>query len=119
MPRSDVSKLEHARELMARAVKEQPDIASYRDTLGWIHYLRQDFVQAQREIRKAIRQMSDSPEVHYHLGRVQMALKDMELARWHFEAAKAVPVTDTTPYAEREAIRKAEDALRQLTDQQL
>ena len=51
-----------------KAVAAQPKVATLRDTLGWIHYLRRDYGKAIAELELAARSLPGQPAVRYHLG---------------------------------------------------
>lgn len=99
-----------------QAVKASPDVWAFRDTRGWICYLQGNYDQACKQLRRVIKELPDSPEVHYHLGMAESAQKNDKLARWHLEAAVQLGHTrqngsdDLTP-SERKAIERAEAAL--------
>ena len=85
----DGGKLKEAQELIEQASKQAPNLPGFLDTLGWITHLRGDHTRALRLLRQAVKGMPDSIEVHSHLGVVEAAAGNQELARWHLAAAVA------------------------------
>ncbi len=59
----------------------------YRDTYGWTRYLRGEHEEALKYIEPAVQELPRNPWVHYHLGKVYMALERREDARKHFQQA--------------------------------
>jgi len=83
----DTQRLTVAAGWAADAVKARPDASPFRDTKGWLHYLLGQNEDALRELRTAVKGIPDSPEVHYHLGMAEKKAGNVEMARWHLEAA--------------------------------
>jgi tetratricopeptide (TPR) repeat protein len=115
----DSAKLAEASRWMAEAVKAAPAGASFRDTLGWIAHLQGRDEEACLELRRAVKGLPDSPEVHYHLGVVEAAAGRTELASWHLAAA--VNIGDRLKAEKRgmapacqQAVRSAQEALAKL-----
>jgi tetratricopeptide (TPR) repeat protein len=86
----DTAKLAEARQWAEAAVKAAPDVPGFRDTLGWIAYLQGRNDEALQSLRRAVKGLPDSPEVHFHLGQAEMAAKNADFARWHLQAAVAL-----------------------------
>ena len=80
-------KLAEAKQLIEQAVAQRKDSPDFRDTLGWISYLQGNCEQACMELRKAVKGLPQSAEVHYHLGMAESACGRLDLARWHLAAA--------------------------------
>jgi len=77
--------LDEALELARRSVRLSPD-ANALDTLGWVHFRRAEFQQAQAAFESSL-QKRDDPIVHYHLGLVLQERGDTSAARQQFELA--------------------------------
>ena len=58
--------LDRAYELARRF--ESSDRPEFRDTLGWVLYLRGDYPAAVPHLEKAVAKADPQPEIHYHLG---------------------------------------------------
>ncbi|HUU93036.1 MAG TPA: tetratricopeptide repeat protein [Phycisphaerae bacterium] len=115
----DAAKLAEAATWADAAVKAAPRTAAYRDTLGWIAYLQGRNDEARTELRRAVKGLPDSPEVHYHLGMVEGKAGSKPLARWHLEAAVSLGENLTSkgqdvPDATGDAVRLAREALGKL-----
>ena len=83
----DQARLKQAAEWADAAKKANPNMPALWDTFGWIAHLRKSNLLAREEIRRAVKAVPDSIENHYHLGVVENATGQMDLAEWHFEAA--------------------------------
>jgi len=115
----DAEKLKEAAELAAKAVEAAPGVAAFRDTLGWIALLRGEHERALGELRRAVRGLPNSIEVHAHLGRAEAAAGHRQWARWHSQAAVDAAERrrqDGPPcgQAEQEAVRIAQQTLKTL-----
>jgi len=75
-------KLEHAHELIAKAVKLEPKNAAYLDSLGWVLYKLNQPADALPQELKAI-ELSPEPDaiLFDHLGDIYAALKQTDKAR--------------------------------------
>ena len=60
--------LTQATEWARRAVSLRPDVASFRDTLGWVYRASGNLTKAEEETRLAVDMAPRSAESHYHLG---------------------------------------------------
>jgi len=112
----DKVKLAEARNWIDEAVSTSPGVWVFRDTKGWISFLQGDQEEACKELRRAIKGLPDSLEVHYHLGAVEAAQGNSKLARWHLEAAIQLGQTrknegKTLTPAEVKALERAGEAL--------
>jgi len=112
----DAAKLAEAAKWADTAVEAAPSQAAYRDTKGWVAYLQGRNDEACTELRRAVKGLPNSPEVHYHLGMAEARAGNTSLARWHLGAAVSLgeilrsqdrEVSEAT----REAIRLADEAL--------
>ncbi len=84
---SDLARLAEAQEWISRAIKSTTNVSAFQDTLGWITFLQGDAEKAATLVRAAGRGLPNSPQVHYHLGRIEQDLGHTKRARWHFQAA--------------------------------
>jgi len=85
-------RLEEARELIQRALDQEPYNGAYLDSLGWTYYKENKLDQAELMLRKAIERESHDPTIRGHLGdvlakqgRLELAVVEWEksLAEWH------------------------------------
>ena len=85
-------RLDEARELIQRALDEEPYNGAYLDSLGWTYYKQNKLDQAELALRKAIERESHDPTIRGHLGdvlakqgRLELAVVEWEksLAEWH------------------------------------
>jgi tetratricopeptide (TPR) repeat protein len=54
---------------LAQTAKEQlPDTPAVSDTLGWIYYKKNVYLQAISLLAESAEKLSDNPVIHYHLG---------------------------------------------------
>ncbi len=112
----DKDKLTEAAKWVADAVKAAPTVAAFRDTKGWLAYQLGNDQEARDELRRAVRGLPDSPEVHYHLGMVEKKAGNKDFALWHFEATVSLGEgmksrKQTISKAAAEAVRLAREAL--------
>ncbi len=69
------------------AIKSAPDLPAFLDTQGWIAHLQGDDERALKSLRQAVKGMPESVEIHAHLGVVEAAAGNRDLASWHLAAA--------------------------------
>ena len=81
----DAAALDKAYQLAGRL--RDSSLPHYRDTFGWTRYLRGEHEEALKYIEPASRELPQNPWVHYHLGKVYMAVERGEDARRHFQQA--------------------------------
>jgi tetratricopeptide (TPR) repeat protein len=72
--------LPEALRLASEAVASQPDVASFRDTRGWVLFRMGRNYDALAELQTAASMWSASPAVHYHLGVVYQKVERFEEA---------------------------------------
>jgi Flp pilus assembly protein TadD len=60
--------LDEALTLARRATELAPNSASVLDTLGWVHYARGSYAEAESVLRKAADLAGGEASIHYHLG---------------------------------------------------
>jgi tetratricopeptide (TPR) repeat protein len=78
-------RLDEALEMAQRAIQAEPNNGAFLDTIGWIHYQRQEYQKALEYILKSVAVRDTSAEVMEHLGDVYDKLGQPEQARqyWH------------------------------------
>ncbi len=83
--------------LAQKAVEAAPGAAAFLDTLGWIHYLRDETDQALPLLEQARRAMPTNPTVRYHLGMAYLKAGRAEDAR--AELTEALNLSQSFPEA--------------------
>jgi len=85
-------RLDEARDLIQRALEQEPYNGAYLDSLGWAYYKENKLDQAELTLRKAIERESHDPTIREHLGdvlarqgRMDLAIVEWEksLTEWH------------------------------------
>jgi tetratricopeptide (TPR) repeat protein len=85
-------RLEEARDLIQRALDQEPYNGAYLDSLGWTYYKQNKLDQAELTLRKALERESHDPTIRGHLGdvlakqgRMELAVVEWEksLTEWH------------------------------------
>lgn len=79
--------LEAALPLAVRAAELAPQAAEILDTLGWIHYRRGAYAEAEKILGRASERAPDSAMVRYHLGATYARLGRKEDAVLHLRRA--------------------------------
>jgi tetratricopeptide (TPR) repeat protein len=74
-------RLPEALDFIQKAVKIDPTNSSFLDSLGWIYYKLNKFVEAEKYIKESLRKNSDSPVSHEHLGDIYAKQGKLELAK--------------------------------------
>ncbi len=100
--RADKESLERAHQLALRLKDGQAP--HFRDTTGWISYLRGDYRQALSQLEQAVEQLPSVALVRYHLGLTHAALG--QKAEAQEQLLKAIELAP-----EGELRRKAQEAL--------
>lgn len=91
-------RLDYARDLLARAVKLEPNNPAYLDSYGWVFYRMGDFKQAVHYLQAAANLDTD-PVIYDHLGDAFQAKGESDKAReWWQKALDRLP--------DNEAIKK-------------
>ena len=67
-------RLAEAEQLAEAAVRVAGDFAPFRDTLGWVYFLRRKLPDAQKQLEAALRLAPNNAGYTYHLGMVHFAL---------------------------------------------
>lgn len=83
--------------LIARRLRPST-LPPYRDTYGWLAYLRGDFVEALRALEPAAAGLSDDPVVQYHLAKAYLGTDQTQRAYDQFRQVAAM-VNDNDPRA--------------------
>jgi len=112
---NDKAKLAEAKQWMDAALAAMPAPA-LADTAGWLAHLQGRDADALGLLRRAIRGLPDSPDVHYHLGLVEQVVGDADMGRLHLEAAVKLGKNfkasgKPVPASTAEAIKLAAQAL--------
>lgn len=81
--------LEKARRLVTQALEEEPENASYLDTMGWIEYQEGNYDSAVEWIRKAIKYDAESAPLYEHLGDAYYKLGKESKARGAYKKGLA------------------------------
>src|SRR5664279_4445298 len=85
-------RLDEAREMIQRALDQEPYSGAYLDSLGWVYYKQNKLTEAEAALRKAVERESHDPTIRSHLGdvyakqgRMEQAAIEWEksLAEWH------------------------------------
>lgn len=75
--------LQKAEEMAQKAIKLDPENASYLDTIGWVYYQLEDYEQAQKYIQASLDTGQASAEVMEHMGDVMDKLNQgSEAKNW-------------------------------------
>ncbi len=112
----DAVRLKEALQWTEEAIKGAPQATPFHDTRGWVYFLLGKKEQALLEVRRAVKGLPNSPEVHYHLGVIEADAGNRDLGRWHLEAALSSADAIKTggnklTVAEARAARLAKEAL--------
>ena len=90
-------KLDEALDLALQAVKAEPENGAYLDTLGWIHYKRGDYNEAEAQLAKAIERFGKSPgaaDAWVHLGAVYERKNETDKAIAAYRRAISIQPTN-------------------------
>ncbi len=84
-------KLERAHELIAQALKSEPENPAYLDSMGWVRFKQNQPQEALDYILKAVK-LSEAPDatLYDHLGDIYAAMNDLEKARDAWQKSLAV-----------------------------
>ncbi len=112
----DAVRLKEALQWTEAAIKTAPRAFSFRDTSGWVCFRLGKKEQALLEVRRAVKGLPNSPEVHYHMGVIEADAGNRDLGRWHLEAAVSSADAikaggNKLTVAEAKAARLAKEAL--------
>jgi tetratricopeptide (TPR) repeat protein len=84
--RADEASLERAYALAA-ILRKSPE-ASFKDTIGWIHYQRGNYTAAISLLEQAMAALSDRAVIRYHLGMSYLAAGEFAKASEHLQKAR-------------------------------
>jgi tetratricopeptide (TPR) repeat protein len=73
--------------LAQRAKQRMPELNQITDTLGWVLYKKGDYASALPLLQECVEKEPNSPEYHYHLGMVLLAVGQREKAKAQLESA--------------------------------
>lgn len=80
-------KLERAKEMAGKLVKQNPDNDTYLDTYGWVLYRLKDYTGARQQFEKALKTTTDATVVE-HYGDVLFRLGEVDNALAEWQRAK-------------------------------
>ncbi|MET4105533.1 tetratricopeptide repeat protein [Hymenobacter sp. UYP22] len=80
-------KLERAKEMAGKLVKQNPDNDTYLDTYGWVLYRLKDYTGARQQLEKALKTTTDATVVE-HYGDVLFRLGEVDKALAEWQRAK-------------------------------
>ena len=90
--RTDKASLEKASSLATILTKSQ--VPQFKDTLGWIAYLRGDYANAMSLLQAAVTNLPNNALVHYHLGMSYRAAGQEANASEQFKKARELAPND-------------------------
>ena len=61
-------KIDKAIDMLEKAYEQEPNNAYIIDSIGWAYYLVDDYIKAEKFIRRAVEIMTDDPIVNDHYG---------------------------------------------------
>ena len=89
------TKLAEARELIEKALKQEPENEAYLDSMGWVLFKLNKPAEALPYLEKALKVIKEPDSVIYdHLGDVHAALNNMEKARECWSKSLAIEASD-------------------------
>ena len=95
--------------MIRRAVDQEPNNTSFRDSLGWVFYRLNRYDEALAELKKAAADPEPDPVILDHLGDVHDKLSQREAAMAAWKRALAGLAKDGDP----ELTQKIKDKLKQ------
>ena len=84
---SNKVRLDEAEKLLQDALSLNPNAAYILDSIGWLHYQRQDYETARGYLEKAARLSISDSEIFLHLAQVYERLGRIEDARTYYDRA--------------------------------
>jgi len=97
--------LEEARQLIGRAVADEPDNGAFVDSMGWVLYRLGKLAEARVQLERAATLTHGDPQVLEHLGDVYRDLRLMDLARAQYRRSLTGDGTNQRVRNKLEAIR--------------
>jgi Tfp pilus assembly protein PilF len=90
-------KLEEAREMIERAVRAEPQNASFLDSLGWVNYKLGKLKEAERYLSDAARRNPTSATIQEHLGDLfqKLGQQTKAFASWRKALSLSAEAADT------------------------
>jgi Tfp pilus assembly protein PilF len=82
-------RLDEAREMIQRALDQEPFSGAYLDSLGWVYYRQNKLDEAEAALHKAVERESHDPTIRGHLGDVYAKQGKMEQAATEWEKSLA------------------------------
>jgi tetratricopeptide (TPR) repeat protein len=99
--------LARAQKLSSETLEENPEEASFLDTMGWVLCKQEKYAQAKTYLEKAVARAPDQPALLYHLAWCEAKLGETAAAR----AALQKALDRKTEFMERAAAQKLLDSL--------
>jgi cellulose synthase operon protein C len=103
--RDDKASLDKAHSLAAGL--RESKIPQFNDTLGWISYRRDDYVNAVALLEKAVAALPEMPEVRYHLGMSYAAVGRTDKAMDQLNAALSLSPNQELKLKIEQALRRS------------
>jgi tetratricopeptide (TPR) repeat protein len=88
-------RLEDAKKMSEKSLLINPDNAANLDTYGWILYLMNDYISAEKNISKALLKNPNDADILEHYGDIQFKLGNIDKAVEQWQKAKANGGTST------------------------
>jgi len=105
------AKLDLAREWSLKAIKNNPDNATFIDTYAWVLFKMNEFEEAEKYILNALEKGGENdPEVNEHAGDIMVALKSYEVAKSYYQKSVILG-------GERERLEKKIDSFKRPGDE--
>lgn len=79
------NQLDKGYELARKAYEIDPNLPQIADTLGWIHYRREQYAEAFELLKQAAKKMPNDLDAQYHFGKAAQKTGDIESQRVAFE----------------------------------
>jgi tetratricopeptide (TPR) repeat protein len=86
--------LDHAEELVRKALSGEPQNGYYTDSLGWVFFMKGDYSRAIEELEKAAALTHNDPVILEHLGDAYAAVGRYREALDAYEKSKDIQKTD-------------------------
>lgn len=99
--KTDITSLNKAYTLSQRF--KRSDVPQFKDTFGWASYKIGKYADATSLLERAIKQLPNMPDFHYHLGMTYLAKENKPMAREELE--KALKLIGDKPFAKEKEIR--------------
>jgi tetratricopeptide (TPR) repeat protein len=99
--------LARAQKLSSETLEDNPEEASFLDTMGWILCKQEKYAQAKPYLEKSLEHAPEKPAILYHLGWCDAKLGETAKAR----AALQKALASKTQFGDREAAQKLLDSL--------